>query len=144
MTSGQAGELLYADLLAKTPGTTEVCTCTAQGHHEMRQAGWLQRRLRNVIVVYQRSREGRLSPFRFLPTFSAYALESIEVHGAGRGGWLSVRRLLRCRPLGPSGVDLVPAGRSSTTSCECRNVRALALLTPTTPTVMSSTQQKGG
>lgn len=35
---------------------------------------------------------------RFLPTCSAYALEAIEVHGALRGSWLALRRLLKCHP----------------------------------------------
>ncbi len=35
---------------------------------------------------------------RFIPTCSAYALEAIEVHGAMRGGWLALRRLLKCHP----------------------------------------------
>lgn len=69
---------------------------------------WFQRRLHAGIVFYQRVREGRPSPCRFFPSCSAYALESIDVHGTWRGGWLSVRRLLRCRPLGPSGFDPVP------------------------------------
>ncbi|MBK0401227.1 membrane protein insertion efficiency factor YidD [Limibaculum sp. M0105] len=45
---------------------------------------------------------------RFQPTCSAYALEALEKHGAWRGFWLTVRRLLRCRPGGGSGYDPVP------------------------------------
>ena len=45
---------------------------------------------------------------RFHPTCSAYALEALERHGAVYGGWLALRRLLRCHPWGGSGVDNVP------------------------------------
>lgn len=61
-----------------------------------------------AIRWYQRGAEGRPSPCRFFPTCSAYAVEAVEVHGAGRGGWLTLRRLVRCRPFGPSGFDPVP------------------------------------
>ncbi len=60
------------------------------------------------IVWYQRSAEGRLSPCRFFPSCSEYGRDAIEIHGARRGLWLTVRRLLRCRPFGPSGFDPVP------------------------------------
>ena len=45
---------------------------------------------------------------RFQPTCSAYALEALERHGAIRGSWLGLRRVLRCRPGGGSGYDPVP------------------------------------
>jgi putative membrane protein insertion efficiency factor len=45
---------------------------------------------------------------RFQPSCSAYAVEAIERHGAGWGGWLSLRRLVRCHPWGGSGADPVP------------------------------------
>ena len=61
-----------------------------------------------AIASYQRAFEGRPSPCRFYPTCSEYSREAIETHGAGRGLWLTVRRLVRCRPFGPSGFDPVP------------------------------------
>ncbi len=45
---------------------------------------------------------------RFEPTCSRYASEAIVMHGAMRGGWLALRRLIRCHPFGRSGFDPVP------------------------------------
>ena len=45
---------------------------------------------------------------RYHPTCSAYALEALEKHGGLKGGWLALHRILRCHPLGRSGIDNVP------------------------------------
>lgn len=45
---------------------------------------------------------------RFQPTCSTYALEALEKHGAFRGSWLALRRIVRCNPFGGSGIDNVP------------------------------------
>ena len=64
------------------------------------------------IVAYQQAMEGRPSPCRFTPSCSSYALAALELHGTRRGLWLAARRLLRCRPFGPSGWDPVPLAHS--------------------------------
>jgi uncharacterized protein len=45
---------------------------------------------------------------RFYPTCSTYAVEAIETHGAMRGTWLALKRILKCHPWHPGGVDPVP------------------------------------
>ncbi|AEI41190.1 membrane protein insertion efficiency factor YidD [Paenibacillus caseinilyticus] len=45
---------------------------------------------------------------RFYPTCSEYALEALEKHGAARGSWLTVKRICKCHPFHPGGVDHVP------------------------------------
>lgn len=67
-----------------------------------------------AIDGYQRGFAGRPSPCRFFPSCSEYGREAIETHGAWRGGWLTIRRLARCRPFGPSGFDPVPERRDHT------------------------------
>jgi putative membrane protein insertion efficiency factor len=66
---------------------------------------------RGAIRLYQRAFAGRPSPCRYIPTCSQYAVEAVETHGAGRGTWLAVRRLLRCQPWGGHGLDPVPPAR---------------------------------
>jgi putative membrane protein insertion efficiency factor len=61
-----------------------------------------------LLKGYQAAASGRVSPCRFYPSCSNYAAEAFTVHGFWRGLALSARRLLRCRPFGPHGVDLVP------------------------------------
>ncbi|WP_127785014.1 membrane protein insertion efficiency factor YidD [Rhodococcus sp. X156] len=54
----------------------------------------------------------RLPTCRFQPTCSSYAVEALEVHGAFRGTYLSVWRLLKCAPWHPGGWDPVPPAGS--------------------------------
>lgn len=53
-----------------------------------------------------------ISPFlppacRFHPTCSVYTMEAVDKYGALRGGWLGVKRLLRCQPFCKGGYDPV-------------------------------------
>jgi uncharacterized protein len=71
--------------------------------------GVVTRLLLALIGFYQRWISPMLGPrCRFIPSCSSYGLEAIRRHGAGRGSWLTLRRLLRCHPWGPCGCDPVP------------------------------------
>ncbi|MNI21170.1 putative membrane protein insertion efficiency factor [compost metagenome] len=48
---------------------------------------------------------------RFYPTCSQYALDAIEEHGALRGSWLATKRICKCHPFHPGGVDHVPPSK---------------------------------
>ncbi|MBM4196104.1 MAG: membrane protein insertion efficiency factor YidD [Gammaproteobacteria bacterium] len=66
-----------------------------------------------ALIAMIRAYQLALSPFlgrqcRFLPTCSAYAAEAVRRHGACRGGWLGILRILRCQPLCRAGHDPVP------------------------------------
>lgn len=78
--------------------------------------------LRSLIRAYQLLISPLLLPScRYLPSCSEYAAEAIQTHGSLRGGWLALRRLLRCHPWGGSGYDPVPARAASPHSCpDCR------------------------
>ena len=45
---------------------------------------------------------------RFRPTCSEYAMQAIQKYGALKGGYLAIRRILRCHPFNPGGYDPVP------------------------------------
>jgi putative membrane protein insertion efficiency factor len=61
------------------------------------------------VRVYRRWISPLLPPAcRFYPSCSEYAVEALTVHGAVRGSWLAIRRLLRCHPWHPGGLDPVP------------------------------------
>jgi len=62
-----------------------------------------------LIKIYQLLISPLFPPScRFTPTCSHYSIEALRKHGIIKGGWLSVKRILRCHPWGGSGYDPVP------------------------------------
>ena len=69
----------------------------------------MKRRLLKMIRFYRASVSPQRPPScRFVPTCSQYALEALEKYGALKGGWLTLRRILRCNPFHKGGYDPVP------------------------------------
>ena len=65
--------------------------------------------LKGLFVFYKRG----ISPFlpaacRYFPTCSEYAYMATQKHGLRKGGWLAVKRLLKCQPWGGKGIDYPP------------------------------------
>ncbi len=62
-----------------------------------------------LIRVYQRLISPLLGPHcRFTPSCSHYGVEALMRFGMIKGGWLTVKRVLKCHPLHPGGDDQVP------------------------------------
>ncbi|MFC4950303.1 membrane protein insertion efficiency factor YidD [Pseudonocardia sp. GCM10023141] len=111
MSTGDAGDVTADEAAAGTP-------------IEARRP-ILVRALIAVVRGYQRHVSPALPPScRFYPSCSAYAVEALQVHGALRGTWLTVRRLLRCAPWHPGGIDLVPPARDDRPAQEHREEQA--------------------
>ncbi|RLB84799.1 MAG: membrane protein insertion efficiency factor YidD [Deltaproteobacteria bacterium] len=61
------------------------------------------------IKVYQLVLSPVMGPAcRFYPSCSEYAIEAVLRYGVLKGGYLAVRRILRCHPFNPGGIDPVP------------------------------------
>lgn len=73
--------------------------------------------MRKLVIFLIRGYQYLISPLlgshcRFYPSCSCYAHTAVERYGVLRGGWLSLRRLARCHPWNPGGLDPVPEPRT--------------------------------
>lgn len=89
-----------------------------------------RRLLLGLIDLYRKG----ISPFtppscRFTPTCSAYAQEALERHGMVRGGWLFLKRFVRCNPFGGHGYDPVPPIASTSSPSSGPSAREVDLHT---------------
>ncbi|MEC2073795.1 membrane protein insertion efficiency factor YidD [Alkalihalophilus marmarensis] len=69
--------------------------------------------MQKILVLFIRGYQKFISPLkpptcRFYPTCSHYGIESIKRFGAFKGSWLTIKRLSKCHPFNPGGIDLVP------------------------------------
>jgi uncharacterized protein len=64
--------------------------------------------LLRLLDLYRATALVRAPRCRFLPTCSTYAVDAVRTHGALRGSWLAMRRVGRCHPWNPGGIDPVP------------------------------------
>lgn len=69
--------------------------------------------LQNIVLLpvyfYQKAISPMFPPScRFVPTCSQYMIEAVKKHGILKGGWLGIKRILRCNPWGGKGFDPVP------------------------------------
>jgi hypothetical protein len=73
-----------------------------------------------LVRVYQSFFSALMpSACKFYPSCSHYGAEALRVHGARRGSWLALKRVARCHPFSPGGVDLVPEAGEIQTTRDC-------------------------
>ena len=73
----------------------------------------MQNPIKYLLVSFVKFYQYCISPLtpascRYSPTCSQYAVEALQKHGVLKGGWLTLKRILRCHPWGGHGYDPVP------------------------------------
>lgn len=82
---------------------------TEDSKHQHQEKSIAVRFASGAIRFYQIAISPLLGPrCRFYPTCSSYTLEALQAHGLLKGSWLGIRRICKCHPFHPGGVDFVP------------------------------------
>jgi putative membrane protein insertion efficiency factor len=100
---------LFSDLKSSKKGVRPLFLLISRAWGKNRDLTPLQRLALAVVRGYQLI----VRPFltgscRYLPTCSEYAAEAILTYGACKGGWIGLKRVMRCHPFGGFGLDPVP------------------------------------
>lgn len=85
--------------------------------------------MKSLLLLLLRAYQLGISPFlgrncRFYPSCSSYAMEAIQEHGAAKGSFLAAKRLCKCHPWHPGGLDPVPkkaANNPDGAECRCQH-----------------------
>ena len=85
--------------------------------------------MKSLLLLLLRAYQLAISPFlgqncRFYPSCSSYAVEAIHEHGAAKGSFLAAKRLCKCHPWHPGGLDPVPkkaADKPAAAECGCQH-----------------------
>lgn len=69
--------------------------------------------MKKILILLFRFYQKVISPMfppscRFNPTCSNYGIEAVQEHGGLKGGWMAIKRILKCHPFHPGGYDPVP------------------------------------
>jgi uncharacterized protein len=82
--------------------------------------------MKRLLLILLRAYQLGISPFlgqncRFYPSCSEYATTAIREHGAARGSLLAAKRLCKCHPWHPGGLDPVPKKTTETSAAACND-----------------------
>ena len=89
--------------------------------------GKIKQAAQRVMLASMKLYGYALSPFmvpccRFWPSCSEYAVDAVQQYGSIQGGWLIIKRITKCHPWHPGGVDIVPSHLELKSQCKHHKV----------------------